>query len=106
MIEQLIIDRTNNKCKEKINNKYDKQKLNRAFEIVSKLNLIKDKFNSYLESLISRGIVVPPAKTDANTHAPYSGFDSDKIAIPSPFLNSRSSIKYLAVFSANKLNPL
>lgn len=50
MIEQLIIDRTNNKCKEKINNKYDKQKLNRAFEIVSKLNLIKDKFNSYLES--------------------------------------------------------
>ena len=50
MIEQLVIDRTNNKCKEKINNKYDKQKLNRAFEILSKLNLIKDKFNSYLES--------------------------------------------------------
>ena len=50
MLEQLIIDRTNNKCKDKINNKYDKQKLNRAFEIVSKLALIKDKFNSYLES--------------------------------------------------------
>ena len=50
MIEQLVIDRTNNKCKEKINNKYDKQKLNRAFEIISKLTLIKDKFNSYLES--------------------------------------------------------
>jgi hypothetical protein len=50
MIEQLVIDKTNNKCKEKINNKYDKQKLNRAFEIISKLTLIKDKFNSYLES--------------------------------------------------------
>jgi hypothetical protein len=50
MIEQLVIDRTNNKCKEIINNKYDKQRLNRAFEIVSKLTLIKDKFNSYLES--------------------------------------------------------
>jgi len=50
MIEQLVVDKTNNKCKDKINNKYDKQKLNRAFEIVSKLNLIKDKFNSYLES--------------------------------------------------------
>jgi hypothetical protein len=50
MIEQLVIDRTNSKCKEKINDKYDKQRLNRAFEIVPKLSLIKDKFNSYLES--------------------------------------------------------
>ena len=50
MIENLVIDRTNNKCNEKINNKYDKQRLNRAFEIIPKLTLIKDKFNSYLES--------------------------------------------------------
>ena len=33
------------------------------------------------------------ARTDANTQAPYSGFDSDKIASFSPFVTPTSSIK-------------
>ena len=42
-------------------------------------------FNSYIVNLISKGTVTVPVKTEANKHAPYSGFDSDKMAVFSPF---------------------
>ena len=61
--------------------------------------------SSYSESFTSSGITVPPLKVDAKTQAPYSGFDSDKIAIPSPFLNPKSSIRYLAIFLDNNPKP-
>lgn len=52
MLSQLIIDNNKNvnKKSEKINNLYDKQKLNRAFSILSKLLLIKQKINILLMS--------------------------------------------------------
>ena len=54
MLSQLIIDNNNNKNKnkksEKINNLYDKQKLNRAFTILPKLSLIKQKINIYIQN--------------------------------------------------------
>lgn len=54
MLSQLIIDNNNNKNtnkkSEKINNLYDKQKLNRAFTILPKLSLIKQKINTYIQN--------------------------------------------------------
>lgn len=52
MLSQLIIDNNKNvnKKSEKINNLYDKQKLNRAFSILSKLLLIKQKINIYMQN--------------------------------------------------------
>ena len=51
MLSQLITDNTKNtnKKSEKINNLYDKQKLNRAFTLLPKLSLIKQKINTYIQ---------------------------------------------------------
>ena len=51
---------------------------------------VRIDFNSYLVSLISKGTVIIPDITDANTHAPYSGLDSDSIASLSPFFTFNS----------------
>ena len=52
MLSQLIIDnnKNSNKKSEKINNLYDKQKLNRAFTLLPKLSLIKQKINTYMQN--------------------------------------------------------
>lgn len=52
MLSQLITDNNKsiNKKIEKINNLYDKQKLSRAFTILPKLSLIKQKINTYIQN--------------------------------------------------------
>jgi hypothetical protein len=54
MLSQLITDNNKNtntnKKSEKINNLYDKQKLNRAFKLLPKLSLIKQKINTYIQN--------------------------------------------------------
>ena len=52
MLYQLIIDNNKNvnKKSEKINNLYDKQKLNRAFSLLPKLSLINQKINIYMQN--------------------------------------------------------
>jgi hypothetical protein len=54
MLDKLIIDRKiknkTNLNSEKINNLYDKQKLNRAFTLLPKLSLIKQKINIYIQN--------------------------------------------------------
>ena len=52
MLSQLITDnnKNTNKKSEKINNLYDKQKLNRAFTLLPKLSLIKQKINIYMQN--------------------------------------------------------
>ena len=52
MLFQLITDnnKNTNKKTEKINNLYDKQKLNRAFTLLPKLSLIKQKINIYMQN--------------------------------------------------------
>ena len=62
--------------------------------------------SSYCDNLISKGTVTQPARVDAKTQAPYSGFDSERIATPSPFLISSVSIMYFAIFLENKPKPL
>ena len=54
--------------------------------------------SSYIVSLLSKGTVIVPARTDAKTHAPYSGFDSERIASLSKILKGykpHSNQKYL-----------
>ena len=62
--------------------------------------------NSKIVNLLSNGTVVKPANTEPKTQAPYSGFDSDKIANFSPFSICKSSIKYDARRLDNNPNPL
>ena len=49
--------------------------------------------NSYFVSFISKGTVINPEITDAKTHAPYSGLDSDRIANFSSRFKPKSLIK-------------
>ena len=62
-------------------------------KITTGLQSDKIDLSSNIVNLLSSGTVVNPAKTAPNTQAPYSGFDSDKIAIFSHFSIFKSLIK-------------
>ena len=54
---------------------------------------VKIDSSSYSVNFTSKGTVIMPESTDAKTQAPYSGFDSDKIAQRSPFFTPTVFIK-------------